>query len=444
MPSYWWRLDAAADADQCRGPGGGMAGRILDIAIAGAGPAGLAAALLIARAGHRVTIFERFDRPAPIGSGLILQPTGLSVLAELGLLQEIMALGCRIDRLNGSDAKSGRTVLDVRYDALRGGRFGLAVHRAALFSVLHGAVLRDELPIETGIELEALDATGERAVLLAKGGRRLGGFDLVVDATGARSKLRRHAGRPLEPRPLAYGAFWASLAWRGDGFDEHALSQRYDGANVMIGVLPIGRPDPQAEPMAAFFWSLKPAEADAVRAQGIDAWKERVAGLWPQCRSYLEQIENFEQMTLARYGHHTLAKPVGRRLAVIGDAAHSTSPQLGQGANMALLDAQALAHALATRPTVEEALTAYVRMRRRHVRVFQALSRMFTPFYQSDSTTLPFIRDRLVATVAKIPPAPQLLAAMVAGTIVDPFKPIGLKEADWEAVSVSLVLAPAG
>ena len=65
------------------------------------------------------------------------------------------------------------------------------------------------------------------------------------------------------------------------------------------------------------------------------------------------------------------------------------------------------------------------------MRVFQALSLAFTPFYQSDSGVLPFIRDRLVATVAKIPPAPQLLASMVAGAMVDPFAPIGLKEVDW-------------
>jgi 2-polyprenyl-6-methoxyphenol hydroxylase-like FAD-dependent oxidoreductase len=116
---------------------------------------------------------------------------------------------------------------------------------------------------------------------------------------------------------------------------------------------------------------------------------------------------------------------------VIGDAAHSTSPQLGQGANMALLDARALAHALANSATVEDALAAYVRARRWHLRVFQALSLAFTPFYQSDSRLLPFIRDRLVPTLAKVWPAPQLLAAMVAGTILDPFAPIGLKEAEW-------------
>lgn len=358
-------------------------------------------ALYLKRAGHKVTIFERFEEPRPVGSGLILQPTGLTVLADLGLLDDILALGSRIDRLHGADASTGRTVLDVRYGAQRGGRFGLAVHRAALFGVLFRAAQHHAIPIETGVEIETLEA-GERATLIRGDGRRAGPFDLVVDASGSRSKLRQCAGNPAAPRPLAYGAFWASLGWRGEGFDEHALSQRYDKASVMIGVLPIGRPEPGAEKMAAFFWSLKPADADAVRAQGLDAWKERLVRLWPQSEAFTSQIDSFGQLSLARYGHHTMKLPAGRRLAIIGDAAHSTSPQLGQGANMALLDAAALSHALMRTKSVEAALEIYAKARRWHVRVFQALSLAFTPFYQSDSVALPLIRDSLVATVAKI------------------------------------------
>ena len=154
--------------------------------------------------------------------------------------------------------------------------------------------------------------------------------------------------------------------------------------------------------------------------------------LWPQSEAFTSQIDSFDQLSLARYGHHTMKMPVGRRLAVIGDAAHSTSPQLGQGANMALLDAAALSHALARTQSVEAALEAYAKARRWHVRVFQALSLAFTPFYQSDSVALPFIRDRLVATVAKIPPAPQFLASMVAGTVIDPFRRAGLTETRWD------------
>lgn len=402
----------------------------LEIGIAGAGPAGLAAALFLHRAGHRVTVFERFEKPAPIGSGLILQSTGLTVLAALGLLDEIAQLGSRIDRLHGADAKSGRTVLDVRYGARAGGRFGLAVHRAALFGVLHRAIEREGVTIETGVDLGGVEV-GIGKAALSSGGRSTGSFDLVIDASGSRSKLRRFAFHPEEPRPLAYGAFWASLSWHGDGFQENALLQRYDKASVMISVLPIGRPEHGAERMAAFFWSLKPDEAGRVRAAGLDAWKERVLGLWPECQVFTDQIDSFEQLTLAGYGHHTLKLPVGRRLAIIGDAAHSASPQLGQGANMALLDAAALAHAIEYAATVDDALDAYARARRVHVRVFQALSFLFTPFYQSDSTLLPFLRDRMMATIAKIPPAPRFLASMVAGTTVDPFASTGLREHDW-------------
>lgn len=410
--------------------------RTLDIAIVGAGPAGLAAALFLQRDGHRVTIFEKFDRPRPVGSGLILQPTGLSVLNALGLLPAIVARGARIDRLHGADATSGRTVLDVGYAAGPGGRFGIAVHRAALFGVLHRAVLADGIAIVTDTDVDRVDHSGARPALVADAGAAIGTFDLVVDASGTRSRLKAQAYEPAEPMPLAYGAFWASLGWRGEGFDPHALSQRYDRARVMIGVLPIGRIEPDGHDMAAFFWSLKPAESEGVKALGIDAWKARVAGYWPDCAAYLEQIGGFDDLALARYGHHTLKPPAGRGLAIIGDAAHSTSPQLGQGANMALLDAAALAYALRNTGDVADALDSYAKARRFHVRLFQALSYLLTPFYQSDSTVVPFLRDTLVSTVARVPPVPRVLAAMVSGMLGRPLASAGIAEANWSALTL--------
>lgn len=394
----------------------------LQIGIVGAGPAGLAAALFLHRSGHRVTVLERFEAPRPLGSGLILQPTGLAVLSRLGLFDRIAALGARIDRLHGAEIASGRTVLDVSYG---GDRFGIAVHRAALFGVLHDAVRAEGIPIQTGVEVAGLEA-GAQAIVQTQKGRKVGQFDLVVDSSGARSPLRAHVRVPADPRPLTYGAFWASLDWTGEGFDPHALSQRYRRAAVMIGVLPIGRQSETAQKQAAFFWSLKPQDVDAVRAAGLKAWKAQARAYWPQTGGYLDQIDSFDQLTLARYGHHTLVYPAGRRLAVIGDAAHSTSPQLGQGANMALLDSAALSAALASHVDLDAALDAYCRVRRWHVRLFQMLSLAFTPFYQSDGRMLPFLRNTLVATVAKVPPAPAVLAAMVSGTVLDPVRRIGL------------------
>ena len=106
----------------------------LNVVICGAGPAGLAAAIALKREGHHIIIFDQFDAPKPIGSGLILQPTGLAALDWLGLGDDMRKLGAPIHRLYGKAAKSGRVVLDVRYDSLGAAR-GLAVHRAGLFHV---------------------------------------------------------------------------------------------------------------------------------------------------------------------------------------------------------------------------------------------------------------------------------------------------------------------
>ena len=134
----------------------------------------------------------------------------------------------------------------------------------------------------------------------------------------------------------------------------------------------------------------------------------------------MDAITDRDQMTLASYGHQTLGRPVADRLAVIGDAAHSTSPQLGQGVNMGLLDAQSLADALIRHRDLPVALSAYAAARRWHVRLYQALSLGFTPFYQADGRILPWVRDHVLGKVARLPLAPRLLAATVSGLLLDP------------------------
>lgn len=407
----------------------------LDIAIIGAGPAGLATALMLSRQGHHVTVFERFEAALPVGSGLMLQPTGLSVLASLGLVDAICALGARIDRLRGADATNGRTVLDVRYDALSGGRFGLGVHRAALFSTLHDAVLAADVRIVTKSDISAVREFQDKIFVMIGERDKAGPFDLVVDASGARSRLASRLPGATEPRELAFGAWWATLEAGDFAHDRHALVQRYDEARVMIGLLPVGRERRDGGERIAFFWSQKLAGIEAVKARGMAAWKDRVLGYWPEVAPLLMQISDWEQLTLARYRHRTLSRPCVGRLVFIGDAAHSTSPQLGQGANMALLDAAALAQGLSVAGDVRTALAHYADSRRAHVRLFQALSLAFTPFYQSDSRMLAFIRDRFVASLSRLPPVSALLAAIVSGTLVDPFRGTAVRECDWRGLA---------
>lgn len=395
----------------------------------GAGPAGLATALYLHRLGHRVVVLERFAEPRPIGSGIILQPTGQAVLHDLGLFEAIRALGTPIDRLCGTEGQGRRVVLDVRYGALPKAGRGLGIHRAALFHVLHEAVLAAGIPIRVDSDVTAAREAGDgRRSLVLAGGSETEAFDLVVDCLGAGSPLKSLSDKPGRIRTLRFGAVWASLPWRGENFDATALLQRYRAASVMVGVLPIGKAAPGGEALAAFFWSLPVEDFEAVKARGIAAWKAAVLTEWPETAVYLDNIGEFSDLTLARYAHYTMPVPVARGLAFVGDSAHSTSPQLGQGANMALLDARALYLGLQKHPDdLRAALAHYARLRRWHVRLYQLMSAMFTPFYQSDSKTLPVIRDLFVSFIARIPPAPQFLAALVAGSLLSPLRKLGLK-----------------
>ena len=390
-----------------------------DIAVAGAGPAGLALAVLLARQGRRVTVYERFDTPQPVGAGFMLQPTGLAVLDRMGLTAEVEALAQPIDHLFGRAHPSGRVVLDVRYADLARPRAALGVHRAALFHVLHRAAMQAGVAFETGWPVR--DVSDGR--LTCEDGRTSAAYDLVVDAMGARSpvaqRLLAAAGR--RRLDLAFGALWATTPWPDDPhFEPRALQQVYRRADTMIGVLPVGRRPGDEVPLATFFWSLKHADHPRWRAEGLDAWKAQVLSFWPETATVLDTLNDPDQLILARYGHHTLPRPAEVKLAVIGDAAHSTSPQLGQGVNMGLLDAFALAEALTIHADLDQALGAYTAARRLHVRLYQALSLVFTPFYQADGRVLPMARDHILGPVSRLPGAARLLAATVSGLLLDP------------------------
>ncbi len=367
-----------------------------------------------AREGRRVTLFERFDAAGPVGAGFMLQPTGLSVMDILGLTPAVAALAQPIDHIFGREARRGRVVLDVRYSDLHRPRQALGVHRAALFQVLHDAVVAAGIDIQTGREM--ISASAGR--LTDAKGVQTPTFDLVVDASGARSRIA--AAHGARPRPLAFGALWGTVPWPGVPFDQTALQQVYRGASKMIGVLPVGSRPGSDDRLATFFWSLKAEDHAAWRTNGLDAWKDEVRSLWPETVPILDGIDDPDQMTLARYGHHTLWRPHADRLAIIGDAAHSTSPQLGQGVNMGLLDAQALTTTLRSHDDLPYALLAYARSRRLHLSLYQALSLGFTPFYQADGRLRPWVRDHILGHVARLPLAPRLLAATVAGLLLDP------------------------
>lgn len=380
--------------------------RPLDVAVIGCGTAGAAAALFLARAGHRVSVFERVPEPGPVGAGILLQPTGQAVLARLGLLDELRARAAPVDRLI-SVRRDGRAIVDLDYGAL--GALGLGTHRGLLFQVLYAA-----LRAEPGAAIHlgrAVDRIDERRALHA-GGAELGQFDLVVVAGGADAARLGELGARVTPYP--WGALWfvardPSLLFRD------RLHQVVDGARRMVGLLPTGLAPGSDVPVVSLFWSVRIDRVGALRQAGLDRWKQEVLDLEPRAAPVVDQVGDLEQLLLARYADVRMRPWHGARIAVLGDAAHATSPQLGQGANLALWDAMVLADSIAGSPDLPSALAAYSRSRRAHLRYYQFATRWLTPFFQSDSRLGGWLRDWLFPIANRIGPMRRLMLETMAG-----------------------------
>ena len=388
-----------------------------DIGIVGAGTAGAASALLLARAGHRVTLFERVSDPMPVGAGILIQPTGMAVLDQLGMLEEAIALGARIDRLYGQNER-GRRVMDMTYRDWRPGSFGLGMHRGALFTLLQRQLVPDGVICRYGVNIAAMQWRVDKTVLCDAEGHEHGAFDVIVAADGMRSQMRAISGLPATVTPYPWGAVW-TICEDATGVFNGVLNQRYRAAREMLGILPTGKSATGGVPLVSLFWSLRTADFAAWQQQGLDAWKRQALHLWPELEDLLgglTQTAPLPQLRFADYCDVVMPQWHGDGIVVVGDAAHATSPQLGQGANLALLDAHFLQRALAASGSIREALQCYSGERRAHLRYYQWASRMLTPLFQSDQRILPALRDAFMGTVGRLPYVKTQFAETLAGT----------------------------
>jgi len=304
--------------------------------------------------------------------------------------------------------------MDMRYADLAPDLFGLGMTRGALFALLHARCV-DGATIRTGARIVAIGEEGRGIV--DDCGHEYGPYDLVVVADGSHSPLRAASGLAKRDPLYPWGAMWCLLP--ADGWP-HAgeLRQRYAGTRTMLGVLPVGqRPDHDpGKRWLTFYYSLPGDAVEAFDAAALARMQQDVSALWPELAERTRALVDPMQLNRARYRDVVLRRPWRGRCVFIGDAAHGMSPQLGQGVNMALLDAQALAASLGTHADIDVALANYARERKSHIAIYRYLSRWLTPLFQSDHNLLAPMRDTFFGPLGRLPIARKQMLRILAGT----------------------------
>jgi 2-polyprenyl-6-methoxyphenol hydroxylase-like FAD-dependent oxidoreductase len=251
----------------------------------------------------------------------------------------------------------------------------------------------------------------DRWSLHDSGGKAHGPFDLLVVADGARSKMRDILPVSKSVRPYAWGALWFIGTDPGKTFSG-TLRQHVRGTRKLVGFLPTGLGPNGDVPLISMFYSQR---ADHMDSWKLEPWKDEIREHVPAAEPILEQIRDPAQITFASYLDVVMPRWHGHGLVVLGDAGHAMSPQLGQGCNLALCDAEALAESLDSSDTIREALERYTMSRRDHLSFYQLATRWLTPPFQSDFEMLGWARDALMGPMCRFDFVKKEMVRTMAG-----------------------------
>ena len=327
------------------------------VLIVGGGIAGLATARALRLRGLEAEVVERDPEPRTAGAGVYLPGNGIVALRHLGMADEVIAHGAVVERRRLLD-EHGRSLIDFDEAGLwHDVAPPIALHRR----VLHEILLRgaEGTPIRFGVTVTSLEARADAVDATFSDGTTRA-FDLVVGADGVHSWVRQAVvgGPPARPAGQV-GWRWVVEGhpeidgWNGWLGPDRAFLALAIGGGRVYGYADIRTTDPSdptggdpsrlaamfdgfAEPVGAFLAAIPPA----------DVWFAPIEEVTPTWGS--------------------------GRIVLVGDAAHASSPNMAEGASLAIEDAWLLAEALADRPVVGEAIDAFIARRSPRIRHVQA------------------------------------------------------------------------
>lgn len=362
------------------------------ITIIGAGIGGLTTALVLKNKGFMVTVYESAPEIHPVGAGIIMASNAMQIFQKLGLRQEIEWAGHQINSLKiANEMLQPISILDLSPYKDRYGVCNVAIHRADLQEILAEAVGKEDLRLAKRLikieEKEMFTLTFEDNTQLEN--------KIVIGADGIHSIIRKQLFEPSEIRHLG------QICWRG--VLETGLAEKYPhqaietwGKGKRFGFVKISHNQ--------LYWF-------AVLNSGLDTG----AGLAELFKEFHPDILEMVTRTSAEdiFESNIIdLRPISKwhrgNLCLLGDAAHATTPNLGQGACQAVEDAFALGQILSSGKSVENAFADYEKVRIKKARYIVNTSYTLGRVAHIENSFFIWLRNRLMGVLSKAASAKQL------------------------------------
>lgn len=322
-----------------------------NVAIVGAGIGGLTLALALQRRRIRVTVYEAAASIEPVGAGIWVPTNAMSVLERLGVAAAIEARGVLLSSIEVHDARSG-LLQSVQLEPLAS-RYGFTTV-ALKRSDLHEALLQELAPgtVELGRRCVGIEPDERRPkVCFEDGGSEEAA--LIVGADGLRSKVRELIAPRSKPR-YAGQTTWRGIATLAAGLKEPSVCREYWGGAARFGYSAVSERE--------VYW-FAPMLSKAGGRDEPSKLREQLLATYQGFPDPVTQIlESTEPERILRTDLYDLRAPKTwwqGRVVLLGDAAHASTPNLGQGGAQAIEDAWLLAKSLVRYVKVEHALSDY-------------------------------------------------------------------------------------
>lgn len=316
----------------------------MKVLISGGGIAGITMAIALQKKGFETEIFESAPVIGPVGAGLALGANAVKVIKLLGMYEELPRLASRMKTGLILD-QHGKLITSTGEQQLGNGltTATFAIHRADLHTLL---LKHYEGRIHTGDRAVAYEEKDGKIILTLRDGTKTEG-DFLVAADGIHSLLRKQVLPESRLRFTGFGCWRGVIPQLPEGIDPQQFSETW-GIKGRFGIVPIGG-------NRVYWFATAPAETDneMMRAMTVSDLRGHFSGYHEDVQKVLAAAEGEPLIYSDLIDLEPITNFAFGRMALAGDAAHATTPNLGQGACQAMEDALVFANCLSENPTAE-------------------------------------------------------------------------------------------